>query len=53
MNYTFGITKNQTSNFSGPFASATDGYTDTGTLSGNWSGHIVTQAVAVSINKAF
>jgi outer membrane protein W len=53
MNYTFGITKNQTSSFSGPFASATDGYTDTGILSGNWSGHIITQAVAVSINKAF
>ncbi|MCG6206712.1 hypothetical protein LPW26_18845 [Rhodopseudomonas sp. HC1] len=53
VNYTFGITKNQTTNFAAPFASATDGYTDTGILSGNWSGHIITQAVAVSINKAF
>ncbi|ABD89001.1 hypothetical protein RPC_3461 [Rhodopseudomonas palustris BisB18] len=29
------------------------GYTDTDILSGNRSGHIVTQAMAVSINKAF
>lgn len=53
MNYTFGITRNQTTNFAGPFASATDGYTDTGILSGNYSGRIITQAFAVSINKAF
>jgi hypothetical protein len=52
-NYTYGITKTQTTNFSGPFASATDGYTDTGILSGNYTGRVVTQAVAVSINKAF
>jgi hypothetical protein len=52
-NYTYGITKTQTTSFSGPFASATDGYTDTGILSGNYTGRIVTQAVAVSINKAF
>ena len=53
VNYTFGITKNQTTNFAAPFSSATDGYTDTGILSGNYSGHIINQAVAVSINKAF
>jgi hypothetical protein len=52
-NYTYGITKTQTTAFTGPFASATDGYTDTGILSGNYTGRIVTQAVAVSINKAF
>ncbi|MDF3812906.1 MULTISPECIES: hypothetical protein [Rhodopseudomonas] len=53
VNYSFGVTQNKTSDFSGPFASATDGYTDTGILSGNWSGHITTQTVAISINKAF
>jgi hypothetical protein len=52
-NYTYGITKTQTTSFAGPFASATDGYTDTGILSGNYTGRIVTQAVAMSINKAF
>jgi hypothetical protein len=53
VNYTFGLTKNQTTNYAAPFASATDGYTDRGILSGNYSGHIITQAVALSINKAF
>lgn len=53
VNYSYGVTQNKTANFSGPFASATDGYTDTGILSGNYSGHITTQAVAISINKAF
>jgi len=53
VNYTIGITENKTTAFAGPFASATDGYTDTGILSGNYSGRILTQAIAVSINKAF
>jgi hypothetical protein len=53
MNYTYGMTENRTTAFSGPFASATDGYTDTGILSGNYSGRIITQSVALSINRAF
>ncbi len=53
MNYTYGLSNNPTKTFAGPFASATDGYTDVGILSGNYSGRIITQAVAVSINKAF
>ena len=53
LSYTYAMTENRTSNFSGPFASATDGYTDTGTLSGNYSGRVITQSVHVSINKAF
>ncbi|MFH1339875.1 MAG: hypothetical protein ABIL01_01485, partial [Pseudomonadota bacterium] len=53
LSYTYAMTENRTANFSGPFASATDGYTDTGTLSGNYSGRVITQAVHASINKAF
>jgi hypothetical protein len=51
--YTFGMTKVQTSYFAAPFASATDGYTDTGILSGHYSGKAVTQSFTMSINKAF
>lgn len=53
MNYTFGITQTKTNAFSAPFATATDGYTDNGILSGTYTGRIITQAFAVSINKAF
>lgn len=53
LSYTYAMTENRTANFSGPFASATDGYTDTGVLSGNYSGRVITQAVHVSINRAF
>jgi len=51
--YTFAMSESRTTSFSAPFASATDGYTDTGILSGNYSGRVMTQSVAVSINKAF
>jgi len=51
--YTFAMSESRTTSFSAPFASATDGYTDTGILSGDYSGRVVTQSVAVSINKAF
>jgi len=51
--YTYAMTRNQTTAFSGPFASATSGYTDTGILSGNYSGRTITQAFTISINKAF
>ena len=53
LSYTFAMTKVQTSNFAAPFASATDGYTDTGILSGNYSGRTITQSFTISINKAF
>jgi hypothetical protein len=53
VNYTYGITKTLTTDYAAPFSTTTDGYTDRGILSGNYSGRIVTQAVAVSINKAF
>jgi hypothetical protein len=51
--YTYAMTKAKKQNFSGPFMSATDGYTDIGILSGNYSGNVITQSVAISINKAF
>ncbi len=53
VNYTFGITETKTNNYAAPFATATDGYTDRGILSGNYTGRIITQSFAVSINKAF
>jgi hypothetical protein len=53
VNYTVGSTQKPTNTFTGFFATATDGYTDRGILSGNYTGRIVTQALAASINKAF
>ncbi len=53
LSYTYVRTKVKTNNFSAPFASSTDGYDDTGTLSGYYSGKVITQALTVSINKAF
>ncbi len=53
VSYAYAMTKRQASNFSGPFASATDGYTDTGILSGSYSGREITQSFTVTINKAF
>jgi hypothetical protein len=53
VSYSYAMTENRTENFSGPFASAASGYTDTGILSGNYSGKMITQSINVSINKAF
>jgi opacity protein-like surface antigen len=51
--YTYVMSENRTENFSAPFASSSLGYDDTGILSGNYSGRVITQSVQVSINKAF
>jgi hypothetical protein len=53
LNYSYVVTRIQTTNFSAPFASSTSGYVDTGILSGNYSGRVITQALTISINKAF
>jgi hypothetical protein len=53
VSYAYAMTKRQASNFSGPFASTTDGYTDTGILSGSYAGREITQSFTVTINKAF
>jgi hypothetical protein len=53
LSYTFAMTTVQTTNFAAPFASATDGYTDIGILSGYYSGRVITQTFTISINKAF
>jgi hypothetical protein len=53
LNYTFAMTQTQTSSFSGAFSSATDGYTDTGILSGSYGGRVITQSFTISLNKAF
>jgi opacity protein-like surface antigen len=53
LSYTYSMTENLTENFSAPFASSSLGYDDTGVLSGNYSGRVITQSVHVSINKAF
>jgi hypothetical protein len=51
-NYTYAFSKRYTNNYSSPFASMTQGYTDTGTLYVSTSTRVTTQAFAVSINKA-
>lgn len=51
--YSYALTGIHTSDYSGPFASATDGYTDTGILSGTYSGRVISQALTVSLNKEF
>jgi hypothetical protein len=53
LNYAYARTKTGTSSFSGPFASTTSGYTDTGILSGTYSGEVITQSFTISINRAF
>lgn len=53
VSYTFAVMKVPTTSFSGPFSSSDLGYTDTGILSGNYSGQLITQAATVSINRAF
>jgi hypothetical protein len=51
--YAYGMTKVQTNDFAGPFSSTTSGYVDSGILSGNYSGRVITQSATISINKAF
>ncbi|MGC2776551.1 MAG: hypothetical protein WA418_13060 [Bradyrhizobium sp.] len=53
LNYTYAMTRQYTNNYSGPFASAAAGYTDTGTLFISTSQRVTSQAFAVSINKVF
>ena len=49
--YSLDMTANQTSNFSAPFTNAAN--TEVGTLTGNSTGKVLTQAVTVTINRAF
>jgi len=51
--YTFAMTKTKTNDFSTPFSTSTDGYTDVGILSGDYGTSTSTQSVMVSINRAF
>lgn len=53
LNYTYARTASYGSSYSAPFSSSSDGYDDVGILSGNYSGGVTTQAVAISINRAF
>ena len=53
LSYTYAMTENRTENWSGPFASASQGYTDVGLLSGNYSGRVITQSFQASINRVF
>jgi hypothetical protein len=53
LSYTYSMTENRTENWSGLFASSSQGYDDVGILSGNYSGRVITQSVHVSINRAF
>jgi opacity protein-like surface antigen len=55
INYTYGMTRNHTVNFSGTFANP-NGPNDThltGTLVGNSTWKVITQGVAVTINRLF
>jgi hypothetical protein len=49
--YTYSMTANQTSNYGAPFTNLA--MTEVGTLTGNSSEKVTTQAVAISINKTF
>ncbi len=53
LSYAYSMTENRTENWSGPFASSSQGYSDVGILSGNYSGRVITQTFQVSINRAF
>jgi opacity protein-like surface antigen len=53
LSYNYINTKTRTTNFSGPFASSARGYTDSGILSGYYSGIIISQSFTVSINAVF
>ncbi|QIB35605.1 outer membrane protein [Ancylobacter pratisalsi] len=52
--YTYSTTEKTSKGYSGPFATETrTGYTDTGVLSGSFTGRSNTQTFMVSINRAF
>lgn len=51
--YTFSKTKTKTNDFSTPFSTSVDEYTDVGILSGNYGTSTNTQTFTVSINRAF
>jgi hypothetical protein len=53
--YTFAMTANKTSNYTSPFTNpnGTNGSTNVGTMVGTSAGRVITQAVTVTINKAF
>jgi len=53
LSYSYAMTENRTQNWSGTFASASQGYTDVGIISGNYSGRTITQSFQVSLNRAF
>jgi hypothetical protein len=55
VSYTFAMTTNRTANFSSPFTNpnGSNGSTITGTLVGTSSAKEITQAVAVTLNRAF
>jgi opacity protein-like surface antigen len=51
--YTYTATKNPKARFAGYFASSSQGYDDTGIISGNYSGSFHTQEFKISLNRAF
>jgi hypothetical protein len=55
VNYTFAMTGNNTSGFSGPFTNpnGTNGSTTVGTMVGTSAGKLITQGIAATINKTF
>jgi opacity protein-like surface antigen len=53
LNYTYAVSREFSHDYSTPFASAADGYTDSGTLFINTSQRVNSQAFAISINKLF
>ena len=55
VSYTAGMTSKQAGNYAGPFynPNGADGTTTLGMLTGNSSGRVITQAVVVTLNKAF
>jgi hypothetical protein len=55
VNYTFAMTGNNTSGFSGPFTNpnGTNGSTTVGTMVGTSAGKLITQGITATINKTF
>lgn len=54
VSYSYGRTQESASEWSAPFSTTTrDGYSDLGVLSGNYSGRVETQALTVTLNRAF
>ena len=51
--YNFDITSTPSSKFAGPFFGVSQVFTDTGILSGNYSGSVITHSLSISINRAF